>query len=1042
VAEDLWKQVQQLFDAALQHSPEKRQEFLEQECGSNQELRREVESLLAAHDESDSFMAEPAVAGKAEVLLRATSRFQPGDMLGAYKILDLVGRGGMGEVYRARDTRLKRDVAIKVLPRALTADRERLSRFEQEARSAAALNHPNIISVHDMGTADGSPYIVSELLEGQNLREVLRRGPVPARKVLDYALQAARGLAAAHDAGIVHRDLKPENLFITKGGQLKILDFGLAKLTRSEEGGTDCSTAEAVPGTEAGTVFGTGGYMSPEQVRGQSADHRSDIFSFGAILYELFSGKRAFRGDSPADTMSAILHEDPPELTHTTPPVHPAVDRSIRHCLEKNPLERFQSAHDLAFQLQMAAEGPYPTLETAAMWQRVPSSASVAAVVPSPSSAAVKVTDAPVAARKKRWNIVAPVAVILVAAAIEGAFYFRSRQPTTPLTDKDSIVLADFANTTGDPVFDDALKQGLSISLSQSPFLSTLSDRKVSETLKLMGRTSGDRLTPELTREICVRTNCKAMLAGSIYGLGTQYVIGLKAVNCETGETLAQEQVQAIAKEEVLKALDQTANSLRAKLGESLSTVQRFSAPLGQATTPSLEALRAFGEAQKSFDEGTGTAVRPLLKRAIELDPNFALAYTMLGVSYNNSNEHALANENLQKAYELRDRVSEREKYVISALYYGLARGELEKSNQVYEQWARTYPRDSFPLGNLAGNHIELGQYEKALPETKESLRLRPKWSDGYGNLAYIYLALNRPDDAKKTIEQAQQHKLDGDYLHQMLYYLAFMRGDTWEMQQQVAWATGKPGIEDVLFSSQSDTEAYYGRLAKARDFARLAVASAVRADSKETAALWKINAALRESEFGNHATAEQGVTAALALAPSRDVKLLAALTLAQAGKPVRAKAIVDELEKTYPSQTMLETYWLPSVKAALELNANNSVYAMLFLEGAAPYELGSPAPLQLGTIYPAYIRGQAQLAAHNGAKAAIEFQKFLNHRGITVNFPLGALAHLGLARAYAVTGDVDKARMAYQDFFNLWKDADPDIPILKQAKAEYAKLQ
>src|SRR5437867_2070093 len=362
---DLWEQVQQLFDAALQQPPEKRPEFLEQACGSNQELRREVESLLAAHDKPGSFMAEPALAGMAEVLHRATSRFRPGDTLGVYKVLDLVGCGGMGEVYRAQDTRLKREVAIKVLPQAFAVDRERLRRFEQEARSAAALNHPNIDSVHDMGTADGSPYIVSELLDGQNLRDVLRQGAVPARKALDYAIQTAHGLAAAHDVGIVHRDLKPENLFITKDGRLKILDFGLAKLMRPEGGGSDSSTAEAVPGTEAGRVFGTVGYMSPEQVRGQIADHHSDIFSFGAILYELFSGKRAFSGDSPADTMSAILHEDPPELTRVTPPVHPAVDQTIRHCLEKNPLERFQSAHDLAFQLRVAAEGLFPKPETA-----------------------------------------------------------------------------------------------------------------------------------------------------------------------------------------------------------------------------------------------------------------------------------------------------------------------------------------------------------------------------------------------------------------------------------------------------------------------------------------------------------------------------------------------------------------------------------------------------------------------------------------------------------------------------------------------------
>src|SRR5882762_4485423 len=387
---DLWQRVQQLFDAALQHSPEKRQEFLEQECGSNQELRREVESLLAAHGEPGSFMAGPAIAGMGEALHGEASRFQPGDTLGGYTVLDLVGRGGMGEVYRARDTRLKRDVAIKVLPRAFAADRERLRRFEQEARSAAALNHPNIISVHDMGTADGSPYIVSELLQGQNLREVLREGPIPPRKVLDYALQAARGLAAAHDIGVVHRDLKTENLFVTKDGQLKILDFGLAKLTRSE-GGSNTSTAEAAPVTEAGTVFGTVGYMSPEQVRGQNTDHRSDIFSFGAILYELFSGKRAFSGDSQADTMSAILHQDPPELARATPPVNPAVDHTIRHCLEKNPLERFQSAHDLEFQLKVAGEGLFPKAET------------------------VLAVSSPF---RRRWVLPLAIALVLVAASL------------------------------------------------------------------------------------------------------------------------------------------------------------------------------------------------------------------------------------------------------------------------------------------------------------------------------------------------------------------------------------------------------------------------------------------------------------------------------------------------------------------------------------------------------------------------------------------------------------------------------------------------
>ena len=651
---DLWQEVQQLFDCALQYPPDKRGEYLEQACGPNHELRREVESLLAAHEESDTFMAEPALAGLAEVLQSTTNSLNHGDMLGSYKVLELIGRGGMGEVYRARDTRLKRDVAIKAMPRAFAADGERLRRFEQEARAAAALNHPNILSVYDMGVRAGLPYMVSELLEGQNLRELLRQGPIPASNALHYAIQAARGLAAAHDAGIIHRDLKPDNLFICKDGRLKILDFGLAKLTRSNQLDPE---NEAAPETEAGRVFGTVGYMSPEQVRGQVADHRSDIFSFGAILYELFSGKRALGGDSPADRISAILHQDPSDLTSVVPPVHPAVDRTIRHALEKNPLERFQSVHDLAFQLEGAAADPFS--------QR--------------KNRVIQPLSAKFSARVLRL-IALSAALILPCVLVSSLYsYFHSRQDRQ-LTDKDTIVLADFSNKTGDGVFDDALKQGLSISLSQSPFLNVLPDGKVGATLKMMGRTAKDRLTQEVAREVCVRTNSKAMLAGSISSLGSQYVIGLKAVNCNTGDALAQEQVQAASKEEVLKALDKATIRLRAQLGEALATVQKYDSPLEQATTPSLDALQAYSEGIK-MSSGDDTAALPMFKRSIALDPNFAVAYAALGISYSNLGENGMANESFQKAYELRERVSEQEKYKISAGYFRNVTGELEKSH-------------------------------------------------------------------------------------------------------------------------------------------------------------------------------------------------------------------------------------------------------------------------------------------------------------------------------------------------------------------------
>ncbi len=638
----------------------------------------------------------------------------------------------------------------------------------------------------------------------------------------------------------------------------------------------------------------------------------------------------------------------------------------------------------------------------------------------------------------------APVAIVVIAAAVAAILYFRphAAAPAAALTEKDTMVLADFENTTGDPVFDGALKQALAVQLGQSPFLNVLSERKVEETLGLMGRPASERITRDVARELCVRTGSKAILLGSISKLGNQYVVSIDAVGCGTGDTLASEQEEASSKEDVLKALSKATSSLRGKLGESLASVQKFDVPI-EATTTSLEALKAFSMAITTDRTKGSAAAIPFAKHALELDPNFAMAYVALAVDYANLGQASLAAENAKKAYALRDHVSEHEKYRISAFYDQYVTGDLEQVVQTYELWSKSYPQDLAPVGNLGDTYAKLGQYQKAVNETQEALKLDSNSVVAYCNLADDYLALNRPDDAKTTIEQAQQRKLDAEYLHWTIYQLAFLKGDAGEMAQQIDWAAGKPGDEDLLLSFQSDTEAYYGRLTKARDFSRRAVDSAVRNDSKETAALWQMNAALREAEFGNAAVAKQDIAAALVLAPGRDVKLFAALASARVGDVPRAKSIAEELEKSNPSATILKVYWLPTIKAAMELNANNPAQAVVDLEAAAPYELGSPPPLQLlGTMYPVYIRGQAQIAARNGAAAATEFQKFLDHRGVTLNFPLGALAHLGLARAYALSGDTAKAKTAYNDFLTLWKDADPDIPILKEAKAESAKLQ
>jgi eukaryotic-like serine/threonine-protein kinase len=943
-----------------------------------------------------------------------------GQTISHYRIVERLGGGGMGVVYKAEDTRLHRFVALKFLPEEVARDRAALERFQREAQAASALNHPNICTVYDIGEQDGQHFIAMEFLDGETLKHRISGKPLRFDEMLELAIQIADALRAAHAQGIIHRDIKPANLFVTKLGNAKILDFGLAKVVPAgaRVGVSQMPTATAGEFlTSPGTAVGTISYMSPEQARGEELDERTDLFSFGAVLYEMATGRMAFSGNTAAVVHDAILNRAPNPVSQANPNLPPGLEPIVNKALEKDRKLRYQSAADVRTDLQRLKRD------------------SDSSRTPATTSAVVGVGEQ----RGIRWKRVIPAALAVVALAASSYFYFH-RSPK--LTDKDTVVLAEFENKTGDPVFDDTLKEALAVQLEQTPFLSNLSDQKINATLRLMNRKPGDRITKEMAEEICQRTNSKAVIAGSIASLGSSYLIRLQAINCTTGDSLGSAEAEAESREKVIQKLGELANTLRGKLGESLASLQEHNKPIEEATTSSLDALHAFSEGLRTQHALGDQRALPYLQRAVELDPQFARAYASLGAAYINLNQSSMAMENLKKAYELRGRVSERERLYIEGMYYTYATGELNKAVQAFTQSLQVYPNDADAHSDLGLAFYFLGQWEKSATECREAARLDPDNGLNLSGLMANYLVLHRLDDASALYGEYVARKMNNGFVESLAYYISYLQADVAGMQRHFEAAMGQPGFEDILFAMQSDSETYYGRLSKARDSSRRAEDSAIKNGANETAAFWRAYGAVHESEAGYVAEARRQAESALVMAPGRDVRVLAALALARSGESSHAQRLADELNLEFPLDTLMQHYTLPTIRATLALDKGDAKQALDILETASGYEVSVPqvfvntAPVP----YPMYVRGLAYLKAGQAAKAADEFQTMI--RLYNWQYPIEAQAHLQLGRAYVMQGDTAKAKAAYQDFLTLWKDADPDIPILQQAKAEYAKLK
>jgi serine/threonine protein kinase/tetratricopeptide (TPR) repeat protein len=965
-----------------------------------------------------------------------------------YRILERLGAGGMGEVYLAEDMKLGRKVALKILSQEFTTNRDRLNRFEQEACAASALNHPNILTIHEVGEDDGAHFIATEYIDGKTLRRHLAGSHLEAREILDIAVQVASALEEAHAAGIVHRDVKPDNIMIRRNGYVKVLDFGLAKLTEdSDRSASDeeASTRVLVQ-TDAGVVMGTSHYMSPEQARGKSVDARSDIWSLGVVMYEMVAGRIPFEGETSTDVIVAITQKEAPPLARFAPNVPAELDWIITKALRKDRDERYQTIKELLTDLRrlkqklefeaelersvapdsvarstISAAQAVPTIS-----DRVPATAQTGA---HPSSAEYIVSE--IKRHKTGAGVIAALFVIAIATGL--FFYFKRAQA---LTDRDSILLADFVNTTGDPVFDGTLKQALAVQLGQSPFLNIYPDERVRQALRFMGRSPDERITRDIGREICERQGLKALLTGSISSLGNHYVINLEALNAHSGDAIAREQAEAESKERVLSVLGTAASRLREKLGESLSSIQKYDVPIEQATTSSLEALNAYAAGNDLRSKGKGDESVGFYKRAIELDPNFAMAYARLAVYHGNNSELDLAQQFAEKAYDLRDRVSDRERFYISEKYHNYITGDVYKAIEVLQTWSRSYPHDYIPHNNLATNYSFLGLREDALKEALEAVRLDPNNSTARGNLVETFVRLNRIDEARQALSDWKKINPDSRSVRGVSIMIALFQGDIGPLELELQQVQGKPEEADRL-AAMSAAMAYSGKIKRSEEYAQRSFDILKAQNRKENAAQNLISVGFMQAMVGNCQQAKANAESGLGTSRGRIELAFAGIVFAACKDAGRAEDTTSEMVKLYPQDTANIAVLLPLIKAEIERTRGNSAAAIQLLESTRRYDLGLFA-----NFWNNYFRGLAYLQDHKGAEAAAEFQKILDNRGVDAYSILYPLAHLGLARAAAVNGDTSKSRKEYQDFFALWKDADADLPVLLQAKKEYEQLK